>query len=465
MRVRITATVALLAAVGLTLAGFFVYVLESRRLEEHAVDSAQQELDEFALVAQRRAAAPSGDLTGTLRNFLQRTVPDDGELMLGWVEGQVALQFPQPSPLVSAPAFLDVVAPLADTGGTRRLDIEGRTLVVAAQPIRQGTQDGALVVVHDLRIDRANLLDTMRTYATVATFSLLLISVMAFLQAGRLLAPLRVLRRTAEEISETDLSLRIPEQGNDDITGLTRTVNSMLARLEAAFTGQRQLLDDAGHELRTPLTVLQGHLELLDPEDAQEVAETRQLLLEELDRMSRLVNDLILLARTEQPDFLTTRYVDAASLTESALAKASGLAERDWCIDELALATTPVDEQRITQALLQLAANAVKHTAPGDVVALGSRIEEDMVLWWVRDTGPGVLPSERERIFERFGRGDDAAHRHPEGFGLGLAIVSGIARAHGGDAWLDPDYLDGARFVVAVPMAAPEPLPANGPVA
>ena len=83
-------------------------------------------------------------------------------------------------------------------------------------------------------------------------------------QSGRLLAPLRTLRETADEITETDLSRRLPVTGNDDITALTRTVNGMLDRLEAAFVGQRQFLDDAGHELKTPLTVLRGHLELLD---------------------------------------------------------------------------------------------------------------------------------------------------------------------------------------------------------
>ena len=120
-------------------------------------------------------------------------------------------------------------------------------------------------MVNYLAEDRGELLDTMRTYAIV-------VGALAGAghrcsrpgSPGRLLAPLRTLRATAEEIGETDLSRRIPETGNDDITALTRTVNGMLDRLEAAFVGQRQFLDDAGHELKTPLTVLRGHLELLD---------------------------------------------------------------------------------------------------------------------------------------------------------------------------------------------------------
>ena len=186
--------------------------------------------------------------------------------------------------------------------------------------------------------------------------------------------------------------------------------------------------------------------------DPVEVAETRDLLLDEVDRMARLVDDLILLAKTERPGFLTLSQVDAAELTTAVCAKASGLGDRTWSVDGVADVTVPADQQRITQALLQLAHNAVKHTRPGDVVALGSVRDGDAVLFWVRDTGAGVAADDRERIFERFGRGSGADDRNPDGFGLGLSIVTAIARAHGGDAWLDDDYQQGARFVISVPL-------------
>ena len=136
----------------------------------------------------------------------------------------------------------------------------------------------------------------------------------------------------------------------------------MLDRLESAFVGQRQFLDDAGHELQTPLTVLRGHLELLDVGDPEEIAETRELLLDEVDRMARLVGELILLAKSDRPDFVTPRPVDLTALTVDTLAKARGLGDRTWTLDETASVTVPVDEQRLTQALLQLCDNAVKHT-------------------------------------------------------------------------------------------------------
>ena len=284
----------------------------------------------------------------------------------------------------------------------------------------------------------------------VALLSLLLVTAIAGWQSGRLLAPLRTLRETAEEISETDLSRRLPVTGNDDITALTRTVNGMLERLDEAFAGQRRFLDDAGHELKTPLTVVRGHLELLDSGSPAEVAETRELLLEEVDRMSRLVGDLILLAKSDRPDFVTTRPADLSRLTEDLVAKARGLGDRDWRLDGLAEVKVVVDEQRITQAVLQLADNAVKHTGPGDVVAIGSSYDGSSARIWVRDTGPGVPPADRQRIFERFGR--STVPEGDEGFGLGLSIVGAIIDAHGGTVAVEDADPPGARFVITLPV-------------
>jgi two-component system, OmpR family, sensor kinase len=457
VRVRIATSVALLVALTLAGAGLLVYVIEYDRLDDNTIAEVDQEFGEFERLARGEDPATSDPWAGVrplLETFLERNVPDDDERLVTWV-GDAPYKFsPGARSLGEDQQFLDAARPLAAEGGSTRLDTPSGELLISAQTITIGDEPGALLVLNYLDDDRSELLDTMRTYAIVAVLSLSLIVAMAFWQAGRLLAPLRVVRQTADEITATDLSRRLPERGNDDVTALTRTFNGMLDRLDAAFTGQRQLLDDAGHELRTPLTILQGHLELLDVDDAEEVAETRQLLLEEIDRMARLVDDLILLAKTERPGFLDPAPTDVADLTETVAAKASGLGDRAWTVDETAELTVPLDGQRITQALLQLAHNAVKHTGPGDLVAIGSVAEPEAVLFWVRDTGPGVAPHDRERIFERFGRAAGAEDRNPEGFGLGLSIVTAIARAHGGTAWLDEEYAEGARFVLSVPVPA-----------
>ncbi|WP_222847692.1 sensor histidine kinase [Nocardioides dongxiaopingii] len=452
MRLRITAAVALLVASALGGSGLIVYVIEMQRLEANTINEVDQEFQEFENLATTETWNGAVPLLST---FLARNVPDDDELLYGRVGEREFIPTPNAAnDLFEQQVFLDAVEPLLDSDGSTRISTDVGEVLLSSQTVLIDGEAGALVVINFLEEDRDEIRGTMRTYAIVSTLSLFLIIAIAFWQAGRALAPLRVVRDTAEEITETDLSRRLPVTGNDDITALTRTINGMLDRLESAFLGQRQLLDDAGHELRTPLTILQGHLELLDSDDPREVAETRDLLLDEIDRMRRLVDDLILLAKTDRPGFLKLSPVDAAALTDAAAAKAAGLGERAWSVDGTAGATVSADPQRITQALLQLAHNAVKHTVPGDVVALGSALDSGSVLFWVRDTGVGVAPEDRERIFERFGRGHDTT---TDGFGLGLAIVTAIARAHGGDAWLDAEYDGGARFVFSVPQAPPPP--------
>lgn len=463
VRLRITATSAILVLLTVTGAGLIVYLVEAERLEQRGIEAVEQELSEFT-----RFASPDdgsvpprfGSLEEMLRQFMQRNVPNEHELLVGWAGDRPVVQSPRSDPLVGMAEFREAVEPLVVSGGSTRVNLRDSEVLVTAQPVTRGDERGALLVVLQLDAELAELRETMVTYAIVTGLSLLIVTAVAFWQSGRLLAPLRTLRRTAEEISETDLSRRLPVRGNDDITDLTRTVNGMLARLEAAFAGQRQFLDDAGHELRTPLTVLRGHLEVLDTGNPEDVAETRQLLLEEIDRMSRLVKDLILLAKSDRPDFLRQGPVDLETLTEDLLVKARALGERDWQLDAVGVGTLQADEQRLTQAVLQLCDNAVKHTEPGDVVAIGSARDTTEVRLWVRDTGPGIPPSDRELVFERFGR--SRVREGDEGFGLGLSIVRAIAEAHAGDVAVDAEWAGGAKLVLRLPATGstgPRPHP------
>lgn len=454
VRVRITATVALLVLAGLVLAGAVVYTIESSRLERQIADSVDLEFAEFGKL-QEGGVNPDTDrpfasAEEMVRLFFERNVPDDNEYLVGWWDGAVNGKPPGPLPL-SLAELNDVIEPLIADNGTTTVDSPDGRLQVAVRSVRQADETAALVVITDLDQARSGLVDTMRTYAIVAALVLLVVTAVAFWVSGRLLSPLRSLRETAEEITETDLSQRLPVTGNDDITALTRTFNGMLDRLESAFLGQRQFLDDAGHELKTPLTVLRGHLELLDTGNPDDVAETRLLLLDEIDRMSRLVGDLILLAKSDRPDFLRLRPVDLAGLTADLVAKARGLGDRDWRVDAVAEAKLVGDEQRLTQAVLQLADNAVKHTDAGDTIAIGSAATATQVRIWVRDTGPGIPAEDRELIFERFGR--SAVPPGDEGFGLGLSIVGAIVRAHGGTVAVEdttPPDPPGAQLVVTL---------------
>jgi signal transduction histidine kinase len=459
VRIRITAAVAVLTALALSGAGLIVYVIEAQRIDGEIADRVDQQFEQFRNFQANNVDPDTGRpytaLGPLLDAFVAQQVPDDDETLVSWYDGGPQLKSPDGYTGADASAFREAAAGIVDDNGTTQMADPEDELILNAQTVELAGQTGALIVVTYYGDARSGLSDTIRTYVVVALLALLAITAFALMQSGRLLAPLRTLRETADEITETDLSRRLPESGNDDITALTRTFNRMLDRLEAAFVGQRQFLDDAGHELKTPLTVLRGHLELLDVGTPEEIAETRELLLDEVDRMSRLVGELILLATSDRPDFVTVRPVDLTGLTVDTLAKARGLGDRTWTLDETASVIVPVDEQRLTQALLQLCDNAVKHTAAGDVVALGSSYDGSWARLWVRDTGPGVAPEHRDQVFERFGRG--AAPTDDEGFGLGLSIVRAIARAHGGTVTLEDEQPHGARFVITLPIHGVEP--------
>ncbi|MGI9112277.1 MAG: histidine kinase dimerization/phospho-acceptor domain-containing protein [Gaiellaceae bacterium] len=158
---------------------------------------------------------------------------------------------------------------------------------------------------------------------------LLIGSLLAWGVAESVLRPVRSVTQNARAITETDLTRRIEVQGHDEVAKLASTFNATLDRLESAFTAQRRFLDDAGHELKTPLTIVTGHLELLGEEPAERAA-TLALVLDELDRMNRIVNDLLLLAKSEAPDFLRLETVDVGLLTEELHTKAAALAPRSW---------------------------------------------------------------------------------------------------------------------------------------
>ena len=321
---------------------------------------------------------------------------------------------------------------------------------VTAVPVQSATSDSALVIINFLEDEHAELRSTLRTYAIVAVLSLGLITLIAARTSGRLLAPLRTVRETARDISTTDLSRRIPETGNDDITALTRTFNEMLARLEDGVEAQRRFLDDAGHELRTPLTVLRGHLELLESDNPADVERTRALLVDEVDRMNRLVGDLILLAKSRRPDFVQPHPVELADLTVSLVEKARALGERQWELDETGTGWVQIDEQRITQALLQLADNAVKHTDTGVRISIGSQRHASTSACGWRTPVPAFV----RRIAPASSSASEGAPSRSgdEGFGLGLSIVRAIVEAHGGHIHVHDVEPHGARFEIVLPV-------------
>jgi signal transduction histidine kinase len=318
-----------------------------------------------------------------------------------------------------------------------------------------GESAGAFVVTI-LPAAELDEIGDLQLYGAGATLVVLLIaSAIAWLIAGRVLRPVRLLTETARSISQSDLTQRIRVRGGGgDAAEMARSFNAMLDRIEAILQGERKFVQDASHELRDPLQICRGHLELIGDEPEERLA-TLALVTDELDRMGRMVDDLQLLAEAEQPDFLRVEWIDLGALARELVTKASALGSRPWELDHAADGTILADRHRLTEAVMNLAHNAVQHTDERETIAIGTSLSKDEARLWVRDTGAGVPVSDQARIFNRFTRGTGARRRY-RGGGLGLAIVRAIAEAHGGKVELQSRLGQGSIFTIVIPRPPEE---------
>jgi signal transduction histidine kinase len=469
IRSRVLAWFLVLLMTVTVLGAFVIRAVLLQRLDAEIEEQLRQEVAELDTLVARgvdpRTGQPFGaDVAAIFTTFLERNVPSEGEVMYTIVDGVPYNRTPGRYDLLADPALVGDLARLSES----RRDIVDTPVGMArylAVPLRgdEGSVRGVFVVANFQEAERAEVDQTIRVVALVSVIVLFIAGGLAWLASGRALAPLRELTATIQGISETDLSRRIEVRGSDEVAELGRRFNGMLDRLADAFASQRRFLDDASHELRTPITIVRGHLELMG-DDSDERRETMALVTEELDRMSRMVSDLLLLAKAERPDFLQRRAVDVDEMTDSVYLKATAIADREWRVDTRGAGVLIGDPERLTQALINLAANAADHTGPGDLIVIGSNVVGDEVRFWVRDYGPGIPEDEQPHLFERFARG--RAARSGEGAGLGLAIVRAIAEAHGGLVELASRPGAGATFTIALPGVLPSPTrPAAAPPA
>jgi len=215
---------------------------------------------------------------------------------------------------------------------------------------------------------------------------------------------------------------------------------------------ERQFIQDASHELRTPITVALGHAELLERASREpELAEDAHVVVDELQRLRRLADRLLLLATSEDPDFLSRSPVQVEPLLAAILQRWAPIARR-WRLDPLEPTTVVGDADRLGLALDALVENAVKHTGPEDEIWLGAQRQGDVVAIVVADSGTGMPADRLEGIFDRFARLDEARSRHLGGVGLGLAIVQAIAQAHGGTVAVQSTPGGGSVFQLLLPL-------------
>ncbi len=378
-------------------------------------------------------------------------------------------------------------------------------LVTAASPAGAYRLAGTPVLAGSVRIASAEvgvslsgLSSTLRSVlillALGAAAGTLAVGYGSWVLVGRALDPVRRITRTASAISREDLTQRIEYSGPyGEIGELAGTMDAMLDRLQEAFEAQERFIMDVSHELRTPLTIAKGHIQVLDREvtfDSEAVRHSHRVVVEELDRMNRLVGDLLTLARATRVDFLRKEPVALDALLRMLLEQGPHLADREWRLDSLPGGSAAVDQDRLIQVFLNLMHNAVSHTRPGDAIALGGRWDSPKaeasvhpalgpgvgtvplrLRLWVRDEGVGMPDEVRERLFERFYRGPDGGADGGAGgtrggildgdesaggamgqhLGLGLAIVAALVRAHEGRVEVESALGSGSCFTIFLP--------------
>jgi signal transduction histidine kinase len=280
---------------------------------------------------------------------------------------------------------------------------------------------------------------------------LLLVGATTWMVATRALAPVERIRREVEQITGARLDRRVPEpRSRDEIHRLARTMNQMLGRLEESRDRQQQFVADASHELRSPLASIRQTADVARSHpDALPEGELADAVLEESARMQRLVEQLLLLTRNDEGAGSQAYHdvdVDDLVLAEAGRVRRTGLA-----VDSSGVGAGRVRGNRLalTQVVRNLVDNAVRHAA--STMAVAVREDRHTVELVVEDDGPGIPEEQRERVFERFVRLDEARARDDGGSGLGLAIVRDIVAAHGGTVLVSTSPLGGARFVVRLP--------------
>lgn len=457
------------AYIGLMLVGLLVANLVVRqvligRLDATIEAALTQEVEEFRRLAEGVDPAtgePFGDdVEALFDTFLRRNVPDDNEAFYTVVDGRPFLtSFSPPAALLGEPGVLERVAQATEPD---RFDVEtsgagqARVLVTPLSIETDSGEEvlGAFVVAFFPADERAEIDQAVVLVALVSLGVLALTSFVAWSLAGRVLRPVRTLTETATSITESDISARIPVEGDDELARLGHTVNAMLDRLEASAVAQRRFLDDIAHDLRTPITIVRGHLEVLD-DDPDERAAALALVDDELDRMSRYVNDLLLLAKAEQADFLHLGLVDVGEWASDVGANAKRLDARSVVLGDApapGVAFGEFDADRLTQAVLNLVVNALQHSAADDTVVVAVRVLRGDLEIAVVDRGQGIDPARLDQLFERSARGDRSRIDRREGTGLGLAIVRAIADAHGGTVTATSEPGVGSTFTLTVPL-------------
>ncbi len=436
--IRVRVTVATVGVVGVALLiGAVSMVLILRRAHEGHVRAA-------ARLRAREVAAvlASGQALGAL------AVDDEEEVIIQVVDqaGRVVAS----SPNMSGRLPVAEVEP----GQTARIEttpIENEPSLVVAERAKRPEGTFTVLVARTVVDESADIVASLLWKGI--PLLLVVVGVTTWRAAGRALAPVDAIRAEVDAISATELSRRVPDPtGHDEIGRLAATMNRMLARLEAAHSRQRRFVADASHELRSPLAAIRQHAEVaLAHPDRTSAAQLAQVVLSEDVRLEQLVEDLLLLARADEGTFgLRHQPIDLDDLVFEAASRLRQGTNLRVDTSGVSAARVTGDEAHLRRVLRNLADNAARHARSRIGFAL-TETPSGTAKLRVDDDGAGIPEGERQRVFERFVRLDEARSRDAGGSGLGLAIVAEIVKIHGGTVTIGDSPLGGASVEVTLP--------------
>lgn len=461
VRVRILSTMLAFMAGGLLIAGFVSYYVQFTVLEDRVNAELMQEVDEFRRIAELRQSDVGEDESteDLMRAAIQSAVPGEHESFLAFLDDKPQFKPQEQAFELGNPETVEQILSAHEPGQTMFTDVmvDGETIpaAIASVELYSDETPGIFVAANKIQSQREQIWISAMTYTVVSLATLLAAALVGLVVTGKLMRPIGDLRDATREITIDDLERRVPDPGTrDDVAALAQNFNRMLERIHEGYAHQRQFMSDVSHELRTPLTIVRGTLETTDPEDPADVTEGHEIALDELDRMNNLVTDLSTLAKTGRPDFVKFKDVNMGTFASAAFSRIEHLGPREWSLDSGTDVVAQADPERLTQAVVQLAANAVRYSEPDTKIELKVQhmtlSGRSMIMVGVRDEGIGIAGADQARIFERFTRVSETGGE--TGSGLGLAIVKAIAEAHGGSVSLTSRPGHGSTFTIIFPQ-------------
>ncbi len=334
----------------------------------------------------------------------------------------------------------------------------GRVLMLARPIMLNGAPAGMLVVAHPMREVNRTLDLMLLSFIIIGPVALLSALRGGTLLARQALKPVQQVAQTTKQIVQAeDLARRVPTvPTSDEIGELTSTINAMLERLEQLFTMQRRFVADVSHELHTPLTAMRGNLDIIRrglKRDPQALDESLADLDGEVGRLSRLTNDLLLLARAEAGLRLNRAPVALDDLVLDVVRTMHPMCQNLSLIPSIeAQVEMSGDYDRLKQALINLVANAIQYTPEQGTIRITLSHDQQNASIGVRDTGVGIAEEDIPHLFDRFYRTDRARSRRSGGSGIGLTIVKWVADSHGGDVTVQSSQGEGSTFTLVLPL-------------